>query len=205
MDPKSSDVDTIEPEVMDASCSDLSSSCGKRKAETISPDEGCEEEERDSESDDQVWGFDSFEGSDYESPDEPPEDKEELEFRRYARHYHESQGFKVDKDKFPKHLTHGLRGLDLDALFFKPNVTGREYMEIMANVAIDKYNQVENKTVTLDHIVRVVVQMSYGIKGYITFMAKESPHGELVEYQAKAERKAWQRNIHPIFCRPAPS
>ncbi|CAH8251055.1 unnamed protein product [Arabidopsis lyrata] len=191
---------STEPEVMD-----LSSSCGKRKAETISPDEGCEEEERNSESDDQVWGFDSFEGSDYESPDEPPEDDEELELRRYTRHYHESQGFKVDKDKLPKYLTYGLRGLDLDAHFFKPNLTGREYMEIMANVAIDKYNQVENKTVTLDHIVRVVVQMSYGIKGYITFMAKESPHGELVEYQAKAERKAWQRNIHPIFCRPAPS
>ncbi|CAE5956451.1 unnamed protein product [Arabidopsis arenosa] len=192
---------STEPEMMD-----LSSSCGKRKAETISPDEGCEEEERNSESDDQVWGFDSFEGSDYESPDEPPEDEEELELRRYTRHYHESQGFKVDKDKMPKYLTYGLRGLDLDAHFFKPNLTGREYMTIMANVAIAKYNQVENKTVTLDHIVRVVVQMSYGIKAYITFMAKESPaHGELVEYQAKAERKAWQRNIHPIFCRPAPS
>jgi len=47
--------------------------------------------------------------------------------------------------------------------------------------------------------------LSYGYKAYITFMAKESPHGELVEYQAKAERKAWQRNIHPIFCRPARS
>ena len=49
------------------------------------------------------------------------------------------------------------------------------------------------------------MQLSYGYKAYITFMAKESPHGELVEYQAKAERKAWQRNIHPIFCRPARS
>nr|AAV68797.1 hypothetical protein AT1G03710 [Arabidopsis thaliana] len=200
MDPKSSDVDTVEPEVMDA---DLSL---KRKAETIEPadsDEGCEEEERNSESDDQVWGFDSFEGSDYESPDEPPEDDEELESRRYTRYYHESKGFKVDK--LPKHVCYGIRPLDLDAPFFKPNMTGRDYMEIMANVAIDKYNQVENKTLKLDHIVRVTVQLSYGYKAYITFMAKESPHGELVEYQAKAERKAWQRNIHPIFCRPARS
>jgi len=167
MDPKSSDVDTLEPEVMDA---DLSL---KRKAETIEPadsDEGCEEEERNSESDDQVWGFDSFEGSDYESPDEPPEDDEELEFRRYTRYYHESkvcrkirsalhqswykawtlvrwlQGFKVDK--LPKHVCYGIRPLDLDAPFFKPNMTGRDYMEIMANVAIDKYNQVEASTTT---------------------------------------------------------
>lgn len=47
------------------------------------------------------------------------------------------------------------------------------------------------------------MQSCTGIKAYITFMAKEFPEGELVEYQAKAERKAWQRNIHPIFCRPA--
>lgn len=55
----------------------------------------------------------------------------------------------------------------------------------------------------LDHIVRVVVRMSTGVKAYITFMAKETPEGELVEYQAKTERKAWQKDIHAIFCRPA--
>lgn len=84
---------SIQPEVMDASYGDLSLPRGKRKAEMISPADSVdsEKEERDSESDDQVWGFDSFDGSDYESPEEPPADKEEFEFRRYARHYHESQ------------------------------------------------------------------------------------------------------------------
>jgi len=56
------------------------------------------------------------------------------------------QGFKVDK--LPKHVCYGIRPLDLDAPFFKPNMTGRDYMEIMANVAIDKYNQVEASTTT---------------------------------------------------------
>lgn len=60
-----------------------------------------------------------------------------------------TQGFKVDNDLFPKHASQGLRGLDLDAYFFKPNLTGRQYMEIMANVAIDKYNQVEASTTIL--------------------------------------------------------
>ncbi|XP_010482408.1 PREDICTED: uncharacterized protein LOC104761066 isoform X2 [Camelina sativa] len=209
---------STEPEVMqtmDASFTDLSSLCGqKRKAETILPadeeeeeeeESGKGEEESNSESDDQVWGFDSFDGSDYESPEEPPADEKEFEFRRYARHYHESQGFKVDDDMIPKslHRRHGgLRGVDLDAHYVEP-LTGRDYMEIMANVAIAKYNQVEKKTVTLDRIVRAVDNLATSIKAYITFMAKESPQGELVEYQAKAERKPWQRNIHPIFCRPS--
>ncbi|EOA37494.1 hypothetical protein CARUB_v10011650mg, partial [Capsella rubella] len=174
----------------------MDSACGgKRKAEMISPTEEEEsgKEERNSESEDQAWGFDSFDGSDYESPEEPPEDERELAFRRYTRHYHESQGFNVDEDMIPKSLWYGLRCVDLDAHYFEPNLTGRDYMEIMAN----------KKTVTLDHIVRVVDNAAIGIKAYITFMARESPDGELVEYQAKAERKRWQRNIHPIFCRPS--
>ena len=58
---------------------------------------------------------------------------------------------------------------------------------------------------TLDHIVRAVIRMSIGVKAYITFMAKECPEGELVEYQAKAEIRVWQTKIHPILCRPASS
>ncbi|KAJ4914801.1 Cystatin/monellin superfamily protein [Raphanus sativus] len=205
MDPNTS----TEPDMshpMDAACADPSNSPVKGKEEPLPEadhvdDEGSGEEDieedieekKDSSETDQVWGFDSFEGDDYESPDESPEDDDEREYRRYVRHYHETRGFKVDKEMIPKNLFQGLRGLNLDRYFIKPNLTGREYMEIM----------VKNKMLTLDHIVRVVVRMSTGVKAYITFMAKETPDGELVEYQAKTERKVWQKDIHAIFCRPA--
>lgn len=54
------------------------------------------------------------------------------------------KGFKVDKEMIPKNLFQGLRGLNLDRYFFKPNLTGRDYMEVMVKVAIDKYNQTES-------------------------------------------------------------
>lgn len=43
-----------------------------------------------------------------------------------------------------------------------------------------------------------------GYKSYITFMAREVPGGGLVEYQAKTERKVWQKTAHAILCRPSP-
>lgn len=51
---------------------------------------------------------------------------------------------------------------------------------------------------------RVVLAMVSGIKSYITFMARVSPDGDLVEYQAKTEQRVWQKKPHAIFCRPAP-
>ncbi|KAJ4914803.1 Cystatin/monellin superfamily protein [Raphanus sativus] len=210
-------IDTVdcEPEVtqhVEATMSDCIKLPTKRKAETSSPvedpveDEGSpdEEEEKDSGESDQVWGVDSFD-SDYVSPEESPSDSDEFELRRYLRHLYESNGFLLDKEMMPKNLFQGYRRLNLDAVFKGPNITAREYMETMAQVAIDKYNQTENKTVTLDHIVRVVIMMIAGVKAYITFMARETPDGELVEYQAKAEIKAWQTKIHPILCRPTSS
>ncbi|XP_013639089.1 uncharacterized protein LOC106398160 [Brassica napus] len=153
---------------------------------------------------DQVWDVDSFD-LDYESPDESPSETDEEELRRYLRHIYKSRGFLLDKEMVPKNLFQGWRPLNLDAVFKDPNLTGRDYMEIMARVAIDKYNQTKNKIVTLDHIVRAVIRMSIGVTAYITFMAKESPEGELVEYQAKTEIKVWQTKIHPILCRPTSS
>lgn len=41
----------------------------------------------------------------------------------------------------PKNLFQGFRRLTLERIFKKPNITGREYMENMVQVAIDKYNQ----------------------------------------------------------------
>ncbi|CAA7035171.1 unnamed protein product [Microthlaspi erraticum] len=184
---------------------DLSLPLGKRIAETLSPadpvddEEGSgkeDNEEKGSSESDQVWGVDSFDESDYSSPDEEPEDEDDLQLRRYLRHVYASRVEMVPKDLFQ-----GFRRLTLERILVKPNITGREYMENMVQVAIDKYNQEE--TVVPDHIVRVVVRMSTGVKAYITFMAKESPEGELVEYQAKTE-KVWQKTIHAILCRPAP-
>lgn len=57
---------------------------------------------------------------------------------------------------------------------------------------------------TCESIVRVNLTRVNGYKLYITFMARESPEGELVEYQAKTERKVWQGKYHAMFCRPTP-
>ncbi|KAJ0245173.1 Cystatin/monellin superfamily protein [Hirschfeldia incana] len=218
MNPSASMVETVDGELevtqhVDASMSDCIKLPTKRKAETslvADPVEGEgsreeeQEEEKDSGESDQVWDVDSFE-SDYESPEEPASDTDEFEMRRYMRHLYESRGFLLKREMVPKKLFQGWRPLNLDAIFRKPNITGRDYMETMAQVAIDKFNQTKNKTVTLDHIARAVIRMSIGVKAYITFMAKESPRGELVEYQAKAEIRVWQTKIHPILCRPTPS
>ncbi|XP_018449903.1 uncharacterized protein LOC108821361 [Raphanus sativus] len=215
MNPSASMIDTVDRELdvtqhMEASMSDCIKLPTKRKAETslvADPVEGegiRQDEEKDSAESDQVWDVDSFD-SDYESPSEEATDSDEFELRRYMRHLYESRGFLLDKGMVPRNLLQGWRCLNLDAIFKKPNITGREYMETMAQVAIDKYNQTKNKTVTLDHIVRVVIMMIAGVKAYITFMARETPDGELVEYQAKAEIKVWQTKIHPILCRPTSS
>lgn len=56
----------------------------------------------------------------------------------------------------------------------------------------------------MEYVVRALARKSAGIKCYITFMAKETPNGSLVEYQAKTEWKIRQVYTYPIFCRPSP-
>lgn len=56
----------------------------------------------------------------------------------------------------PKNLFQGWRPLNLDAVFKDPNLTGRDYMEIMARVAIDKYNQTK-VSITFAHCKRWVI------------------------------------------------
>lgn len=46
----------------------------------------------------------------------------------------------------------------------------------------------------MEYVVRALASKSAGIKCYITFMAKETPNGSLVEYQAKTEWKI--RQVH---------
>ena len=50
----------------------------------------------------------------------------------------------------------------------------------------------------------VVCTVSCSVKSYITFMARETPDGDLVEYQAKTEQMPWQNRAHGLFCRPTP-
>lgn len=145
-----------------------------------------------------------------------------------------TQGFDVPLEFLPRRSTRiysGFNPVDLDDFFKAPYSTGREYMETVLKVVIEKYNEdkassfytlitcgfalfclnkkcylvfcIQKKNLVLDQIVRAVVKMGVGVKSYITFMARESPEGKPVEYQGKAEWKVWQRNIHPILCRPA--
>ncbi|CAE5956445.1 unnamed protein product [Arabidopsis arenosa] len=209
MDPKSSDVDTIEGaniELGRTRSMELSTDFGflaLEKAEISAASEGEDEDEKADEDEDEVedtdsiesdqeWDVDSFEGFECNSD---PEDTED--WRRYLRQCHKSEGFDVPRDYLPTNpdrIYCGFNPLDLDAYFSPPDISGREYMENMLKV---------KKNLVMDHIVRAVVILGGGVKAYITFMAKESPEGELVEYQGKAEWKVWQRNIHPLLCRPA--
>lgn len=58
---------------------------------------------------------------------------------------------------------------------------------------------------TCESIVRSIIDLACGLKCYITFMARESSNGDLlVEYQAKTDKRIWQKKTHVIFCRPTP-
>ncbi|XP_010501305.1 PREDICTED: uncharacterized protein LOC104778546 [Camelina sativa] len=223
MDPKSSDVDTVEEANLETPRSlytieELNSRLEferfiKRFAKigfkvlekdeiSTSSEEEDEDEDKDSVESDQEWDVDSFEGCEYESDPEESED-----WRRYVRQCYKSEGFDVPRDCVPKRTSGriccGFCPVELDEYFSPPDLTGRQYMENMLKVVIAKHNETKKKNLVLDHIVRAVVLMGGKVKAYITFMAKETPEGELVEYQGKAEWKVWQRNFHPLLCRPA--
>ncbi|CAH8251053.1 unnamed protein product [Arabidopsis lyrata] len=208
---KSSERETTES--TEASSEDNGSIQKKRKIDADSVDlsedeeeekEEEEEEEKDEDEDscenDQLWGFDSFDETDYES--EQSDDDVDFEWNRYLCHLYNSRGFKVDSEIVPDRSFHGCRPFDFDKKFMH-NISGREYMDNMAKLALSKYNQHNQTDVMFDHVVRAVVKMCSGIKSYVTFMAKESPQGDLIEYQAKTDWKVWQRNAHAILCRPA--
>ncbi|KFK42717.1 hypothetical protein AALP_AA1G030800 [Arabis alpina] len=160
------------------------------------------EEDTDSCESDQKWDVDSFKDVEFNSDGEVDDE----EWRRYVRQCYKSEGFDVAVDFLPKSSTMiytGFNPVKLDEYFGPPKLTGRAYMEKMVKVIIEKYNESKGKNLVLVDIVRTVVKMADGVKAYITFMARESPDGEPVEYQGKAEKKVWQKNIHPILCRPA--
>ncbi|XP_020869134.1 uncharacterized protein LOC9325534 isoform X5 [Arabidopsis lyrata subsp. lyrata] len=194
-------------ESTEASSEDNGSIQKNRKIDTDSvvlSEEEEEEEKKDEDEDrcesDQVWGFDSFDDTDFDT--EQSDDDVEFEWNRYLYHVYKSRGFKVDSEIVPDRSFHGCRPFDFDKKFMH-NISGREYMDNMAKLALSKYNQHNQTDVMFDHVVRAVVKMCSGIKSYVTFMAKESPQGDLIEYQAKTDWKVWQRNAHAILCRPA--
>jgi cystatin-related protein len=116
-----------------------------------------------------------------------------------------SKGFEVDSENYPGNVIYRPLGpIDLDKPFTPSGLTGREYMRSLVDLSLERYNRIKGTTVSCEHIVRTITAFVAGLKCYITFMARESPNGQPVEYQAKTEQRLWQKNTHVIFCRPAP-
>ncbi|KAL0888873.1 hypothetical protein Bca101_012856 [Brassica carinata] len=132
------------------------------------------------------WDVDSYDGREYESD---PEDSKLFS----------------DEEEYEQYRLERRRAFDnLEALVYD-NVTNRELMTDLANLCVKKLNETKEKTVELVDIVRVIVLGGGTRKAYITFMARESLNGPLVEYQAKVVTYA--KNLKPpfpIICRPSP-
>ncbi|XP_019057623.1 PREDICTED: uncharacterized protein LOC104809658 [Tarenaya hassleriana] len=106
------------------------------------------------------WGVDSFDGAEYESPDDDhkylSDEEANLKVRRYLRQIHETRGFEVDRELIPRCIG-GYHQVNLDGPFLH-GLTGRRYMEDMAKLCLEKYNQIEASTQPcLDWIVYVLL------------------------------------------------
>ncbi|KAF2557144.1 hypothetical protein F2Q68_00018196 [Brassica cretica] len=154
---------------------------------------------------DQAWDVDSFDDeSEYQPPERMCPIEEEIKLMRlYRPKMYRSKGFYVDGETYPGETVF-FSQVDLDERFPGIELTGREHMQSLVDLALEKYNNIKETNVTCESIVRANLTRVNGYKLYITFMARESPEGELVEYQAKTERKVWQRKYHAMFCRPTP-
>ncbi|CAH8323487.1 unnamed protein product [Eruca vesicaria subsp. sativa] len=147
------------------------------------------------------WDVDSYDGCEYESdPDDSKlfsDDEEYEKYRLERRRAFDSKGFIYEP------LSGNYPIKDLDALVYN-NVTIRELMTDLANLCVKKLNETKEKTVELVDIVRVIVLGGGTRKAYITFMARESLNGPLVEYQAKVVTYANDlKPPFPILCRPS--
>ncbi|VVB16827.1 unnamed protein product [Arabis nemorensis] len=205
--PKSSEEVSMEDTSEKTKVIESSSSyLGKRKTEEDCESSSEEDEVTDSEEESEpetepLWGYDSFEDRNYYSYSEgeladafsdPESVKPALDYRRQL---YLTRGFEVDPKSVPKDMITGMFPINLNDTLFgwkSPDGTARGYMELMG---LD---------VKMDHVVRAIARRTAGIKCYITFMARETPTGPLVEYQAKTEWKRRQVHTYPIFCRPSP-
>ncbi|CAF2374076.1 unnamed protein product [Brassica rapa subsp. narinosa] len=197
-------------------------------------EEKCEESDASSREEGQEWEVDSFDdGFDYRPRRNlDPNDEIGQKMHRYRSSMYKSkvcllivcnfdklddhdhcwwfsQGFDVDIDSYPGSLLYRqLFPIDLDEPFEYSGangLTGREYMKSMVDLALERYNKIKGLTVTCESIVRSIIDLACGLKCYITFMARESSNGDLlVEYQAKTDKRIWQKKTHVIFCRPTP-
>ncbi|KAJ4893014.1 Cystatin/monellin superfamily protein [Raphanus sativus] len=154
---------------------------------------------------DQAWEVDSFDDESEYQPQERmcPIEEEVQRMRLYRPKMYPSKGFHVDGETY-RGETVFFSQVDLDANFPAIELTGREHMQNLVDLALEKLNNIKGTSVTCESIVRANLTRVNGYKLYITFMARESPEEEPVEYQAKTERKFWQRKYHAMFCRPAP-
>uniref|UniRef100_A0A1J3HAW5 Uncharacterized protein n=1 Tax=Noccaea caerulescens TaxID=107243 RepID=A0A1J3HAW5_NOCCA len=207
----------------------LDSCLKKRKAE-FDPEEEEEEEEEEeiegateerivelSESDETdpmavpEWDVDSFDGLEYYSSPEPELSSDEQpyenmenaheHYRIFKRQLIDSKGFMVDPRLRPSYGYKGIRPLSLEGEWAK-RIT---FCEEMVSVCLQKYNQEKAKGCSVEFVkvVRINYRAGPRPKSYITFMAREKPDGDLVEYQAKA-MATLDGKKHPILCRPAP-
>ncbi|XP_010438158.1 PREDICTED: uncharacterized protein LOC104721757 [Camelina sativa] len=172
---------------------------------------GGEESDVSSREEGQEWDVDSFDdGFDYRPKRNlDPNDELGQKMHRYRYQMYRSKGFDVDGANYPGNIFYRpLVPIDLDKPFTylgcQCQHTGRAFMQTMVDLALERYNTVKGSTVTCEYIVRVVVSEVSGLKSYINFMARVIPGGDLVEYQAKTEKRIYQRKAHVIFCRPAP-
>ncbi|KAJ0244412.1 hypothetical protein HA466_0190450 [Hirschfeldia incana] len=152
---------------------------------------------------DQAWDVDSFdEGTDFKPPTATAPPDEEIEkMRLYRPQMYKNKGFFVDGELYPGEIPY-FSPVDLDKEVRPTGLTGRQYMENMVDVALEQYNYMKGSNVTLESIVRANLSKVNGYKSYITFVGRDIDNGDLVEYQAKVERKFWQREHHAILCRP---
>ncbi|CAN7140905.1 hypothetical protein BRARA_J01833 [Brassica rapa] len=148
------------------------------------------------------WDVDSYEGREYESDPDHRElfsDEERYEqYRLDKRKAFHSKGFIY----IPLSGSYPIK--DLEEIGYD-NKTTREKMTNLTNLCIKKLNETKGKTVEFVHIVRVFKRWAAAWKSSITFMARESPNGPLVEYQAKVVTFPGDCKAPiPILCRPSP-
>ncbi|KAL1188347.1 hypothetical protein V5N11_031722 [Cardamine amara subsp. amara] len=154
------------------------------------------------------WDVDSFDGLEYYSSPDPilssddeRYDEESLEHTRiYKRHMIESKGFYTDPELKPSYYYNRIRPFRLEQKALKDKNFG-QFWEDMVHVCLQKLNQEKGLNVKFVEVVRGYYLSSPRSKSYITFMAKETPDGLPVEYQAKCMVTV-DRKRHPILCRP---
>ncbi|CAN8269602.1 unnamed protein product [Cochlearia groenlandica] len=154
----------------------------------------------------QEWGVDSFdEGEEYIPKRKlDPNDEENQKIHRYRTLIYQTNGFNVNAEDYPGHMAfRDLLPVDLDQPY-STALTGRVYMQELVDLAVARYNQINKSTLMCTDIVRAIVDTAPKLKAYITFMAKETPDGDYVEYQAKIHQRPWQASAHALFCRPTP-